>query len=234
MAIDTLLLPGMDGTGRLFGSLQRHLPRDIKPRVVAFPGDAPLDYDQLLRAIDVPTGPFAIVAESFSGALGIRLAHRYPGRVGALVLVATFVKSPSRVARGIAAAGPFLVRARLPDAALRWALLGLDANHDDVRATRSAIESVDVGVLFARIRAIASVDVTAEFAATRSPLLYIAGRRDRLVGPSVRESLQSIHPEMEVHVLDAPHLVLQTRPAESAGLIAKFLRRRFATRPGAS
>src|ERR1700679_4387919 len=94
----TLLLPGMDGTGRLFAAFQPLLAPALGARVCAFPPDRPLGYEQLLAEVDVPSGPFAIVAESFSGPLGILLAARYAERVRALVLVATFARSPSAVA----------------------------------------------------------------------------------------------------------------------------------------
>jgi hypothetical protein len=73
----TLLLPGMDGTGLLFDAFARHLAPRLNPRIVIFPTDVSLTYDELLQRIDVPTKPFAIVAESFSGPLGIRLANKF-------------------------------------------------------------------------------------------------------------------------------------------------------------
>jgi pimeloyl-ACP methyl ester carboxylesterase len=141
------------------------------------------------------------------------------------MLVASFAKTPSLVAKWVAATGADVFRVRPPDVALRWALLGMDADDHHVRDVRSAMESVDALVLAARLKAIATVDVTAEFAAVSSPLLYIAGRRDRLVGPRVRTHLKAVQPGMEIRVLDAPHLVLQRCPAEAATLISDFLRR---------
>jgi hypothetical protein len=64
--MDTLLLPGMDGTGTLFGSFVRHLDPGLNPRIISFPVDTPLSYEELLQRIEVPVGPFAIVAESQS------------------------------------------------------------------------------------------------------------------------------------------------------------------------
>jgi len=62
----------MDGTGRLFASLERHLAPELITRVVAFRPDQPRGYDELLAEIPIPAGPFAIVAESFSGPLRVR------------------------------------------------------------------------------------------------------------------------------------------------------------------
>ena len=222
--METLLLPGMDGTGRLFASLEHHLAPDLRARVVAFPPDQPRSYAKLIGEIAVPTGPFAIVAESFSGPLGIRLATRYPDQVLALVLVATFVRNPSSVARWVQAwLGSHLFRVRLPDVALRLGLLGMDAADDEVNDLRAALLSVEPAVLAGRLREIVSVDVSQEFAAGKAPVLYIAGGRDRLVGPRVFAQMKRLRPDMEIRMLDAPHLVLQRRPLEAARLISEFL-----------
>jgi pimeloyl-[acyl-carrier protein] methyl ester esterase len=222
-SIETLLLPGMDGTGRLFRPLEAQLPPTLRPCVVTFPSDQQLSYDELLRAIVVPRGTFAIVAQSFSGPLAIRIAHAYPDRVRALVLVATFLRNPSRMAAWIQTFGPRFFRMRLSDAALRIGLLGMDANVDQVAALRAALLSVEPEVLAAPLQEIISVDVSQEFATGTVPVLYVAGGRDRLVGRSVAKQMQRLRPDMQIRVLDAPHLVLQRRPAEVAKVIEEFI-----------
>jgi pimeloyl-ACP methyl ester carboxylesterase len=221
--VETLLLPGLDGTGTLLAPFARRLEPALAPRIVSFPSDVPLGYDELLERIDIPAGRFAIVAESFSGPLGIRLANRCRDRVRGLVLVATFVRSPSALAALSSALGPLLFRLRPPALALRWGLLGADAPADDVNAFRSALACVQPRVLARRLRAVADVDATEDLASCVTPLLYLAGASDRLVGARVRERLQRIRPDLETRVLDAPHLVLQRRPAEAAQLIGTFL-----------
>src|SRR5713226_3154653 len=96
--METLLLPGMDGTGKLFTSFERQLSPELHPRIISYPPDRVLGYQQLLGEIRVSPGPFAIVAESFSGPLAIELASRYANRLCALVLVASFVRNPSTLA----------------------------------------------------------------------------------------------------------------------------------------
>lgn len=225
VTVHALLLPGMDGTGRLFAGLERELPAEIVARAVSYPSREPRSYDELLDEIAVPDEPFGIVAESFSGPLGIRLAARHAERVRALVLVATFVRNPSALA---AAFRPLAHRALfalpLPDLALRLALLGLDAG-GQVDAVRAAIQSVDPAVMAARLREIVDVDVRDELRRSTIPVLYLSGSRDRLVGPGSLAEMRRLRPDMESVVLDAPHLVLQRRPVEAARHIASFLRR---------
>src|SRR3712207_7220422 len=40
-------LPGLDGTGELFRPLLNVIPRDVPTRVIDYPIDRPLSYDQL-------------------------------------------------------------------------------------------------------------------------------------------------------------------------------------------
>jgi hypothetical protein len=56
----SLLLPGMDGTGELFASLTRQLEPALNARVVSYPVDIPLAYEELLQRIEVPSEPFSI------------------------------------------------------------------------------------------------------------------------------------------------------------------------------
>src|SRR5258706_2862593 len=94
MTITALLLPGMDGTGRLFTPLGRALGPRFETRVIAYPRDRVLTYGELGAQIALPRGPFVLVAESFSGPIAIALAaSRPPGLVG-LVLAASFARSP--------------------------------------------------------------------------------------------------------------------------------------------
>jgi pimeloyl-ACP methyl ester carboxylesterase len=216
----------MDGTGKLFSALTPHLDPALRPRVVAYPVDRPRTYDELLAEIRIPSGPFAIVAESFSGPVGIRLAATYPSRVHALVLAATFLECPSKSARWVhLCLGRELFRRTPPNLGLRAGLLGMDAAERDLRDLRAAIELVAPEVMSARLGAVVDVDVRREFAQLSMPILYIGGSRDRLVGADCREVMKRLRGQMETRVLDAPHLVLQRRPQESALLISEFVLR---------
>ncbi len=76
-----VLLPGFDGIGWLFEPLVGVLPSYLKPLVIAYPVDKSLGYIELLLHArgKIPTEePFVLLAESFSGALAVRLAATNP------------------------------------------------------------------------------------------------------------------------------------------------------------
>ncbi len=224
--MSTLLLPGMDGTGRLFTEVLEQLASSLNARAVAYPTHEPLSYDALLERIEVPPGPFAIVAESFSGPLGIRLALRHQDRVRALVLVATFVSNPTRVAAQLGALlGPYLFRVKPRAAMVRALLLGESASDEQVDAVRDAVSSVAPPVMSRRLKEIVAVNVEREFAELRGPTLYVTGSRDRLVSRKQMQRMKALQRELEIAEIDAPHLVLQAKPAETAKVLAQFLAR---------
>jgi pimeloyl-ACP methyl ester carboxylesterase len=99
----------------------------------------------------------------------------------------------------------------------------MEATDAEVSDVRAAVESVDALVLAHRLRELVAIDVTEGFTSSSVPTLYLAGKRDRLVGSSIMRQLRRLRPDMQTRVLDAPHLVLQRAPAEAASLISEFL-----------
>ena len=90
-----VLLPGMDGSGALFGDFIAAL--GLNPVIVAYPPDTPQTYDELEHFVhqSLPAGePYILLGESFSGPVAIRIASRKPAGLKALVLVCTFAALP--------------------------------------------------------------------------------------------------------------------------------------------
>jgi pimeloyl-ACP methyl ester carboxylesterase len=222
-----VLLPGMDGTGRLFAPLLGELPPSLVPVVVSYPTGAITDVNAQVAIVErlLPTNePFALVAESFSGPIAVKVAARAPPELRAVILVASFIRSPA--GRLLSNAGVFsrpLCSLALPDFAVRRFLVGEDAPPDLVREVSDAVHSVRSAVMAARLRQVLSQDVTAEVLRCAAPMLYIAGERDRLVSPRAEAILRAVRPDLTTSILDAPHLVLQRRPAEASRCIEEFL-----------
>jgi pimeloyl-ACP methyl ester carboxylesterase len=96
-ATTIVLLPGLDGTGELFRPLLAHLPPALQPIIVRYPGNEQLGYDVLLERVlgALPARErFIILGESFSGPLALMAADTRPAGLEAIVLCATFVRSP--------------------------------------------------------------------------------------------------------------------------------------------
>lgn len=220
-----LLLPGMDGSGILFRPLRAVLPPEVAAVCEELPQEPPQDHRSLASRVHAPDVPYAVVGESFSGPLALLLADRDP-KVRAVVLAASFSRCPSRL---LAALWPLarapLFRSPLGDGLVRRFLLGADAGPDDLALFRLANRFTDPRAMSARLRAVARVDVDAELARCRAPVLYLRARRDRLVDADEAERMRRVAPRLEVEDVDAPHLVLQRAAEECARRIGGFLGR---------
>lgn len=222
-----LLLPGMDGTGRLFGRFRASLGDRYPVTPVAYPGERRVPRSDLLGRIDAALprdGDHVLVAESFSGPLAIEHAVRRPEGLRGLVLVASFAASPLpgglRWLRHVAGVARF----RPPDLLVRLLLVGRDASGELVREVKAAIDSVEREVLVDRLRQVLEVDVRDRLASLAVPVLYLRGNADRLVGSRGLAQCARHVPRLTAERIDGPHLLLQARPRESAEAVGRFLR----------
>ncbi len=226
--MNLLLLPGMDGTGVLFAPLLEALPAGLRPTVVAYPPRELLGYAELLPLVRAacPAEDFVVVAESFSGPLALMLAASKPEPLRGVVLVASFVRSPLPAPlRWLATLARPICFRWAPVWPARWALLG---RHGTPRLNRLFAEALAIpspDAMAARARAIANVDVAEDLRQAEVPLLYLAGREDRVVGPRSLAAIRHVRPDIEVAELPGPHLLLQACPAEAARVIGEFVKR---------
>jgi pimeloyl-ACP methyl ester carboxylesterase len=224
-----VLLPGMDGTGELFTDFVNATPEAFKTATVRYPTDRCLSYSELadiVRASCPVSGPFVLVAESFSTPLAIQCAAAKPVNLAAPVLCAGFASSPLRGWRQCLGSlfAPTFFRIPLPRfVAKRW-LAGLDAPPALLTALRAAISSVQPRVLASRARAVLACDASAELGHVAVPILYLQAKQDCLVGASCLEEIRRIKPQVTVAAFEGPHLLLQRDPKGTAEVIAEFVR----------
>lgn len=223
--LSLVLLPGLDGTGDLFRPLLNVLPTGIDGRVVSYPTDRVLTYDELLPVVlsQLPAdGPVVLLGESFSGPLALRAAARRPDGVRAVVLCASFIRRPVPAwARYVA--WPLMFRLPPPDVALRLLLVGWGSPAALVGAVRAAIRRVRPDVLAGRVRQVLDVDAADALAASPAPVLYLRAGRDALVGAASVRAIAAARPDVVVRTVPAPHLLLQAAPAAAWDAIRDFL-----------
>lgn len=220
-----VLLPGMDGTGDLFAPLIRALGSRFETIVVRYPLDEPLIYPELLtiaRAA-LPAGrDFVLVAESFSGPIGIALASEpLPGLRG-LVLCSTFARTPRPgIARILRNVDVIPMNAALMRVAL-VAMLGVAAGEKLPTHVTRTVRRVPHEVLRARMRAVLEVDASDLLALVRAPILYLQASRDLAVPASAAAHIRTIKPDTQLVRIKGPHFLMQVRPDAVAAEIARF------------
>ena len=224
--LSLVLLPGLDGTGRLFKPFLDSLPDWITPIVVSYPTDQPRGYEDLIALVSssLPAeGDYLILGESFSGPLAVMAAARKPKGLRGIVLCASFVRNPFRLLpswAGALSVGPIY---ELWPATIRLrAILASDEYKDLAELALDAIKSVNPDVIAKRVKAILTVDVQQTLASLDVPILYLAGRKDRLIRKHNVTGIKAIKPSLKIAELDTRHFVLQLEAKQSAAEIELF------------
>jgi pimeloyl-[acyl-carrier protein] methyl ester esterase len=218
----SILLPGLDGTGDLFERFIAAAPAAWPVRALRLPSERPRGYRELadFMLAQLPSQPFALVAESFSGPLAILLANRCP-HACAIVLCASFVEAP--LPRLLARVPDFFWRHTPPASIVRLLMTGGDRALAD--AVRTAVLGLDSDVVVGRISAALTADVRRELEQLSQPLLCLQATHDRLVPASAAATIRALKPSATFVTVDGPHLLLQARPTEAWSHIQPFLER---------
>lgn len=219
-----VLLPGMDGTGELLTEFAAALAPEFSTTIVNYPQDVALDYAALTAFVrgQLPHDEhFALVAESFSGPIAIRLAAAKPDGLLAVVLCASFAKSPQpwlQAFTSLLRAVPFR---RIPAGLLMPLLMGRSSSRGWSRRVQAAIRSVESAVLHRRLTEISMVDDSALIADIACPLLYLRASRDRLVPHDAWTAIRDRSRHAVCIEIEGPHFLLQARPEECAEAIKR-------------
>lgn len=221
-----VLLPGMDGTGRLFDPFVAAINGRVATSVVRYPENLS-SYQALtdLARAALPVGePYILLGESFSGPIALTLAAERPPGLKGLVLCATFARCPSA---WLARMGPVLglMPQLLPPLALMRPLLcnGKHTTPGTFTALRGAVDRISPAVMLARLRQIAAVDVSAALRQISVPMLYLRAAQDRLVSAQSFEHMRRLNPDIQLSTFEAPHLLLQTVPQAAAVAVCQFM-----------
>ncbi len=222
------MLPGLDGSGALFGPLLAVLPEELIPVVVSYPRDKVLFYEQLMPYIRevMPWGePYVLLAESFSGPLALKFAAEQPENIDAIVLSSAFfskISAPSGSWTRFFTNQKWVENAT-PDSAIKQLVAGGVCEPAVLAGIKSAIKSVSPEVLSHRVKLMFEINLTAALEEIRSPILCLAGTQDKLGAAQAMQELLKVKEGSSYVTFDTSHLILQTKPREAIEAILKFL-----------
>ena len=207
-----LILPGLDGTDFMLGAFRTFCAEHHRVIIGTLPMDTTNDYaglaDNFASIVrDLPA--CHIIAESFSGPIGILLASRYPEIVTRLTLVASFATSPVPM---IASFLPWSLIFRLPLPSVVARNFFLGQTESLIPVLRDAIRHNKPSILRHRLGLVQNVDVSHDYSELNCQLLYVRPMRDRLVSQKCVDKLLALNPKTLVLEIDGPHLILETQP----------------------
>ncbi len=149
-----VLLPGLDGSGKMFQPLLPYLVPDFDPHVVAYPRAGSQSYASLLPFVraELPQNEaFVLLAESFSGPLALQIAAERPPHLKGLILCASFLASPRAVPRFARRTVAWLAfNLPLFNFVLKHLLLGYDVDPNLVSLMKASLAETKVETLALR------------------------------------------------------------------------------------
>lgn len=221
-----VMLPGLDGTGRVFEPLLQLLPAGIAPTVVHYPTDRPISFQQHIEVArqKLPTEkPFVLLAESFSGPIALQLLAAPPGNLIGVIFVATFASYPSPFLLDLSRYLPQGLLLKLFSTTLlsRFFCLG-GASKAALGIFHNALSSVKLTVLSNRLKILAELPPAPDTTYS-GPCLYLQATSDRLVPSRAVAPLQKLLPQLQAKRLPGPHILVLADPESAAGEISEFI-----------
>ncbi len=173
-------MPGLDGTGLSFEPLLPFLSANTKITIIRYPTDKLLSFEETVEcaARQIPAGDLPIViAESFSGPVAIQMIGSGRIKAKALILCATFAKSPRpivwRIMRFLRL--PLLIRPDMPKRFFKI-VIGDDKLITELLPLWKKVHAdVPARVMNHRLKIINQVDVTKWLEKVADALLLPAG-----------------------------------------------------------
>ncbi len=226
MALTLVLLPGMDGTGELFGPFIQAMGSAQTVQVIRYPMDRPLGYAELVdwAAQQLPPDvPYVLLGESFAGPIAWRLAARADNRLKGLVLCCTYTRHPLAVLSPLAALCHALPWQMARGKWLEWAMLGHKAPLALRQWFRSAVAQVPAQVLSARAHAVLTLTEPPPPLPPGLPVLCLRALGDYVVPRVATERIRHLVPQARMVALPGSHGLLQVNPDGAAAAVSAFL-----------
>ena len=237
-----VLIPGIDGTGKLFYRQIPRLEHHFTVTATALRDDAERmedlvgDLHAAIERVAADGRRVTLLGESFGGALTLSYALAHPERVERLVILNSFahISSPARLRLGY-----HLLRAT------PWGMMRLvrqlnarrmhspQTERDEIRRFHDLMRSATREGYLSRLRILRDYDVRGQLASIAAPVLYLAADRDTLV-PSVEQArmMSALTPTATLRVLEGHgHSCLIAPDIDLAAIIEDWLARRI---PGGS
>ena len=209
-----LILPGLDGTNLMLSSFRDLCAAKHQTTAATLP-DTSTDYSGLadhFSSLVAEMPACHIIAESFSGPVGILLAKRHPEIVTRLTLVGSFATSPMPK---LGALLPWTLVFRLPMPSWVASHFFVGDCKSLIPVLKNAVRQNTPSILSHRLSLVRKVDLLDEYSKLKCQLSYLRPSNDRLVPQRCLDELLISNPATIVHEIEGTHLILETQPENS-------------------
>jgi pimeloyl-ACP methyl ester carboxylesterase len=228
-----VLVPGLDGTGRLFFCQVPRLARRFQVITVRLRDDARTMAElvvDLLTTIQriVPDGrPVTLLGESFGGALSLSFALVHPDRVARLVILNSFAHFDPQVrlwlGHRLLSAMPWGMMATVRRLTA-WRMHSVHTQREVLEQFHQLMQATTRAGYLSRLHILRSYDVRARLHEIYVPTLFLAADHDHLV-PSLRQAqlMTRLVPHAAVRVLHGHgHICLLAPDLDLAQIIEEW------------
>ncbi|MGB0799301.1 MAG: alpha/beta fold hydrolase [Planktomarina sp.] len=218
-----LVLPGLDGTGKLLDDFAAELADDFDVRVVSYTFDQ-TDYDTIFDYVKslVPERDYIVVGESFSGPLAGMFADAKPKHLKGVVFAATFLSRPSiwpAWCMTLLWAVPFQRKFFLN--LIHPMFMGFRPGKKLFDTFLHIMQTVPKATLIARLKTVHKLPRKPYSTHTGLPSLFLCARREWFLSRKSGDFLA--HVAHQTCILDTPHFLLQKHPKQAANHIRQFI-----------
>ncbi len=222
-----VILPGMDGTGRLLKPFVSSLGRRVDAQLFDYPTHVIQSYDEIINNVEAVLPQdgedFVILAESFAGPIALSLAQKGIPGLRALILVVTFAVTPRHPLLQFTRALPMskLLSMPVPRQFAQRMMLGGNPPEGTLDTLMEVFHMISPEVLASRLEEMRKLSLDLEV--TDLPAMYIQATKDLLLPDNAVNDLKTLLPQLEIHRIEGPHLVMDTQPKTCARLVVGFL-----------
>ncbi len=218
-----VFLPGMDGSGELFGPLLTLLA-DIEYTIIKLPHTGEQDYETLTNYVKsyLPDENYVLIAESFSGPIAARICSENPANLKAVIFAASFLSTPSKLLLPFARQLPLKLMSKLPlsEFVIKKLLLGDNASIEMINQFRSVLKQLPSKTLQLRIKSLQSLE--RPIGNIDIPALYLFPTNDRLVSKAKSDEFSQLFSNLIIKEIDGTHFIFQSNPKDSADALLDF------------
>lgn len=217
-----ILLPGVDGSGILFEPFVKIFEPEVPVEVMPLTNDSDQSILNQVSIIEDAIGDeeVILIVESYSGLLAYELAKRNKIRIKQIFFFGCFLQPPSLIGK-IGRFLPVRLLNIIPNKVLAHILFNRWSSPELTTLFRKAIESVDFTNLKKRIKAIATYQKPSQVIDV--PCVYVQATMDNLVSAYNVKAFEDLCSDLQVEVVEATHMLLQTQPEAMSQLIHKYL-----------
>jgi len=218
-----VLLPGLDGTGKLFAPLIEALPPSIDVQVITYPLNNKQSYSELIEHVkqNLPKEDFVLLAESFSGPIAYEVALSKPAELKSLILVATFLENPRPILLKFIPSSRILTLP-IPNILSRIFFLGFSVKRKTIDLFNEAIKIVSPSVIQHRLKEIAQLKSSNQKIKLKTT--YIQATNDKLVPSKSLQDWQKVCDNIEVFKVKGEHFILQANSIRCAEVVTEAVR----------